>query len=87
MPDIALSEKWATISESTMLRVNEEIAGQTKPASDWRSVGSNPKVASNAMKQSSSYSVPDNSCRGLTGQKAEVYFLDYPEKCEVIDIL
>ncbi|VDK82524.1 unnamed protein product [Litomosoides sigmodontis] len=74
VPDIALSEKWATISESTMLRVNEEGTGQTKSASDWRgNVGSNPKVAGNAVKQSTSYSVPDNTCRGLTGQKAEIF--------------
>ncbi|CAG9539505.1 unnamed protein product [Cercopithifilaria johnstoni] len=74
VPDIVLSEKWANISEGTMLRVSEEGAGQTKSTSDWRSnVGSNPKVASNAMPQSASYSVPDNSCRGLTGQKAEIF--------------
>ncbi|KAL3995136.1 Replication protein A C terminal family protein [Acanthocheilonema viteae] len=74
VPDIALSEKWITISEGTMLRVNDEGAGQTKQTSDWRSnVGSNLKVASNAMQRNAFYSAPDNNCRGLTGQKAEIF--------------
>uniref|UniRef100_A0A915PX56 Replication protein A C-terminal domain-containing protein n=1 Tax=Setaria digitata TaxID=48799 RepID=A0A915PX56_9BILA len=75
VPDIALSEKWAVISEGTMLRVNEEGAGQTKPTTGWTSsAGPNPKVAgSNAVHQNTFCSVPDSSCRGLTGQKAEIF--------------
>ncbi|OZC05972.1 hypothetical protein X798_07045 [Onchocerca flexuosa] len=74
VPDIALSEKWATISEGTMLRMNEEGGGQTRLTSDWSSnVGSNPKVISNAMQQNASRLVPDNGCRGLVGQKAEIF--------------
>lgn len=81
MPDIALSEKWATISEGTMLRVNEEGAKQTKSTSEWKSnVGYNTKVASNAMQQSASYLLSDNNCRGLTGQKAEVCFFGLSRK-------
>ncbi|EFO19727.1 hypothetical protein LOAG_08766 [Loa loa] len=74
VPNMALSEKWATISEGTMLRVTEGDGGQTKSTSDWKSnVGSNPKVSGNVMQQSASRSAPDNSCRGLTGQKAEIF--------------
>lgn len=66
-----------------MLRVNEESGGQTKPTSDWRSsIGSNPNVASNA-----SHSAVDSSCRGLTGQKAEVYFLGYLRIANVIFLI
>ncbi|KAM3718724.1 Replication protein Asubunit-A [Dirofilaria immitis] len=74
VPDMALSEKWAAVSEGTMLRVNEEGGGQTRQTSDWsNNIGSNLKVASNAMQHSSSRSAPDDNCRGLTGQKAEIF--------------
>uniref|UniRef100_A0A0R3RWG8 RPA_C domain-containing protein n=1 Tax=Elaeophora elaphi TaxID=1147741 RepID=A0A0R3RWG8_9BILA len=74
VPDMALSEKWAAISEGTMLRVNEEGAVQSKSTNDWRSsVGFNPKISSNTGRQNASYSAPDDNCRGLTGQKAEIF--------------
>lgn len=78
VPDIALSEKWANISEDTMLRVNEGVVGQTHSASDWKSnVGSNLKVSSNVMQRSDPRSAADSGCRGLTGQKAEVYIFTF----------
>ncbi|VDN91798.1 unnamed protein product [Brugia pahangi] len=71
--DIALSEKWIALSADTMLRVNETDGGQTKTTSDWKSnIKSNLK-SSSLMQQSSSRSIPDNGCRGLTGQKAEIF--------------
>ncbi|VDO47267.1 unnamed protein product [Brugia timori] len=71
--DIALSEKWIALSADTMLRVNETDGGQTKTTSDWKgNIKSNLK-SSSLMQQSSSRSIPDSGCRGLTGQKAEIF--------------
>ncbi|EJW85570.1 hypothetical protein WUBG_03519 [Wuchereria bancrofti] len=72
--DIALSKKWIALSADTMLRVNETDGGQTKMTNDWKSnIGSNLKANTSLMQQNASRSISDSDCRGLTGQKAEIF--------------
>ncbi|VDN03864.1 unnamed protein product [Thelazia callipaeda] len=76
VPDLALTEKWASISEGTMLRINTEAVGYAgNQPSDWNSsIKSNSGASgSSGISHSTSRLVPDSSCRGLTGQKAEIF--------------